>query len=150
MTPGSPRARLLVYWIFYAPSRRATFDDTRWCDIDLEQATWEVVGKGDQADVFTLAPPLLRQLRIYQRWQLSEAQRNPAMRDALSDPETAFVLLTRTGKRTSPESVLKMLKWHAIRADVASTSRQHVTARSAGSARESRRTLCVEHGQPLR
>lgn len=117
-TPGSPKARLLVYWIFYAPSRRQTFSDTRWSDIDLEQATWEVVGKGDQVDVFALAPPLLRQLRIYQRWQLSEAQRNPAMRDALSDPETAFVLLTRTGRPTSPESVLKMLKWHAIRAGV--------------------------------
>jgi integrase len=23
--PGSPRARLLVHWMFYAPSRRATF-----------------------------------------------------------------------------------------------------------------------------
>ncbi|HET8862033.1 MAG TPA: hypothetical protein VFM94_02150, partial [Solirubrobacterales bacterium] len=40
-TPGSPKARLLIYWIFYALSRRATFSGTRWRDIDLEQATWE-------------------------------------------------------------------------------------------------------------
>jgi integrase len=115
---GSPRGRLLAHWMFYAPSRRATFADARWLDIDPDQGTWEVVGKGDQVDVFALAPPLLRELRLYQRWQLSEAERNPAMRDALSDPETAYVLLTRNGKRTSPESIYKILTWHAQRAGV--------------------------------
>jgi hypothetical protein len=39
--------------------------------------------------------------KVYRRWQLAEAERNSAMRDALSDPDTAYVLLTRTGKRTS-------------------------------------------------
>jgi integrase len=116
--PGSPRARLLVHWIFYAPSRRATFADARWSDIDLETGTWEVVGKGDKPDIFVLNAPLLRMFKIYRRWQLAEAERNSAMRDALSDPETAYVLLTRTGKRTSPEAVYKMLRWHAIRAGV--------------------------------
>jgi integrase len=116
--PGSPKARLLVHWIFYAPSRRATFADARWRDIDLEAGTWEMVGKGDKADIFVLNAPLLRVFKIYRRWQLAEAERNPAMRDALSDPETAYVLLTRTGKRTSSESVYKMLRWHAVRAGV--------------------------------
>ncbi len=116
--PGSPKARLLVHWLFYAPSRRATFADARWPDLDLDLGTWEVIGKGDQVDVFALAPPLLRQLRLYRRWQLSEAQRNPAIRDALSDPEKAYVLLTRTGKRTYPETIYKMLTWHAVRAGV--------------------------------
>jgi integrase len=115
---GSPRGRLLAHWMFYAPSRRQTFVDARWPDIDLDQATWEVVGKGGQVDVFDLAPPLVRELRLYRRWQLSEAQQNPAMRDALSDPETAYVLLTRNGKKTSPESVYKILTWHAVRAGV--------------------------------
>src|SRR5690606_19086291 len=46
-------------------------------------------------------------------------ERNPAIRDALSDPDTAYVLLTRNGKRTAPESVYKILRWHAIRAGVA-------------------------------
>ena len=116
--PGSPRGRLLANWMFYAPSRRKTFADARWRDIDLEAGTWEVLGKGEQVDVFALAPPLLRELRLYQRWQLSEAQRNLAMRDALSDPETAYVLLTRNGNPTHPESVGKILTWHAIRAGV--------------------------------
>lgn len=116
--PGTPRARLLAYWMFYAPSRRKTFSDARWLDLDLEQGRWEVVGKGDQVDVFALAPPLLRQLRLYRRWQLSEAEHIPAMRDALSDPETAYVLLSKYGKQTSPTTVTKIMNWHGIRAGV--------------------------------
>jgi integrase len=116
--PGSPRARLLAHWSFYAPSRRKTFVDARWPDIDLEAAEWEVVGKGGRVDVFALAPPLVRQFRLYRRWQLSEADRNPAMRDALGRPETAYVLLTRGGKPMRPDGANRMLRWHAIRAGV--------------------------------
>jgi len=117
-TPGSPRARLLAFWMFYAPSRRKTFSDARWGDIDLDAATWEVVGKNDKVDVFDLAPPLLRQLRTYRRWQLAEAERNPEIRDALSDPATAFVLLSRSGRRTHPQTIAKIVNWHGIRAGV--------------------------------
>ena len=77
-----------------------------------------MVGKGDQPDIFDLNPLLVREMRLYRRWQLSEARGNDDIRDALSDPDTAFVLLTRTGKRTTPESIAKMLKWHAMRAGV--------------------------------
>lgn len=116
--PGTPKARLLAFWMFYAPSRRQTFCDARWRDLDLEKGTWEVVGKNDQVDVFALAPPLLRELRLYRRWQLSEAEKNPAIRDALSDPDTAYVLLTRNGKKTTPQTVSKICKWHGVRAGV--------------------------------
>jgi integrase len=85
---------------FYVPSRRKTFADARWPHIDLNAGTWEVVGKGGKVDIFALAPPLVREFRRYRRWQLSEAQRNQAIRDALADPETAYVLLTKNGKRT--------------------------------------------------
>lgn len=116
--PGSPKARLLATWMFYAPSRLATFAAARWRDIDLDQATWDVVGKGSKPDVFDLHPALVRALRLYRRWQLSEAKLNAALRDALSDEETAYVLLTRNGKPTHPNSIGKCLKWHAIRAGV--------------------------------
>jgi integrase len=106
---------------FYAPSRRETRAVARWPDIDLDAAEWEVVGKNDKVDIFPLAPPLLRAFRIYRRWQLSEAEKRPEMRDALSDPEKAFVLMTIHGKRTSPSTVTKITKittWYGIRAGV--------------------------------
>jgi len=94
-TPGTPRARLLAHWTFYAPSRRQTFVDALWTDLDLDMGEWSLIGKGEKADVFALHPALIRQFRIYRRWQLSEAARNPTIRDALSDPDTAYVLLAR-------------------------------------------------------
>lgn len=112
---GRPKGRLLAHWTFYAPSRLKTFSDARWPEIDLDAATWEVVGKGGKVDVFALHPALVREFRAYRRWQLSEAQRNPAMRDALANPETAYVLLTKNGKRTHPNTVGKMLKRYAAR-----------------------------------
>lgn len=117
-TPGTPRARLLAYWTFYAPSRRQTFVDALWTDLDLDTGEWSLIGKGEKADVFALHPALIRELRIYRRWQLSEAARNPAIRDALSDPDTAYVLLTRNGKKMHGETVRKILNWHAIKAGV--------------------------------
>lgn len=116
--PGTPRARLLAAWMFYAPSRLATFAVARWQEIDFDQATWAVVGKGGKPDVFLLNPSLIRALRLYRRWQLSQAQHNPAIEDALSDEDTAYVLLTDNGKPMHPNSIAKMLKWHAIRAGV--------------------------------
>ncbi len=116
--PGTPKGRLLANWMFYAPSRLQTFCDALWADIDLDAGTWEVVGKNDQVDVFALAPPLIRAFRLYRRWQLSGAEKNPALRDALSDPETAYVLLTRNGKKTLAQTAAKICKWHAVRAGV--------------------------------
>jgi integrase len=116
--PGTPKGRLLAHWLFYAPSRRQTFSDARWRDIDLDQGTWRVMGKGDKFDIFDLAPPLIRVLRLYRQWQLSEAQRNEAIRDALADPETAYVLLTRNGHKTAPQTISKIAKWHAVKAGV--------------------------------
>jgi integrase len=117
-TPGSPMARLLCSWMFYAPSRRATFSGARWRDIDLERGEWDVVGKGDQADIFDLNPALLRALRLYKNWQWSAGEMNPAISEALSDEETSYVLLTCNGKPQHPSNLNKMLKRHAVKAEV--------------------------------
>ncbi len=117
-TPGTPRARLLTHWAFYAPSRRQTFVDALWSDVDLNAGEWSLVGKGQRADVFALHPALIREFRMYRRWQLAWAARNEAIRDALSDPETSYVLLTQAGRKMCAGTVSKILSWHAIKAGV--------------------------------
>ncbi|MGN6816552.1 MAG: hypothetical protein ACTHK3_10795 [Solirubrobacterales bacterium] len=79
------------------------------------QLRGRVMGKGD---IFDLAPRLIRALRLYRHWQLSEATRNEAIREALADPETAYVLLTRSGRKTTPQTIGKLVKWHAVKAGV--------------------------------
>lgn len=117
--PGRPRDRLLAHWIFFAPSRREPFVNARWSHIDLEEGTWDLVGKGRKADMFDLHWRLLRELRTYRDWQIKQAERYPQVAAALADERTAFVLLTRNGKPLHPQQAAKMLKWRAIRAGVA-------------------------------
>lgn len=115
---GTPLARLLTHWVYFAPSRRATFADVRWREIDLDAATWAFVGKKGKADVLALHPALVRELRRHRERQRREAQQNPRLANALTDPATAYVLLTRNGKKTADSTILRALKWHAIRAGV--------------------------------
>lgn len=115
---GTARGRLLATWMFYAPSRLKTFSMAKWRDLDLDAGTWEVVGKGGKVDVFALAPPLIREFRAYRRWQLGEAQRKPAMRAALADPDKAFVVLTKNGRRTHENSIAKILKRFAVNNEI--------------------------------
>lgn len=119
--PGRPRDRVLAWWVFFTASRRATFSDARWTDIELDgpNPRWSFVGKGEEMDVVPLHPLLVRELRKYRNWQEKEAARNPAIRAALGDPQTAYVLLTRNGKRVHPNTIGKMIRWRAIRAGIA-------------------------------
>ena len=115
---GSPNDTLLVHWEYFAPARRAMFVAALWREMDLDKATWEVVEKGEKVETFALHPVLVRRLRQHLAWQLREAQSNAKVRDALSDPDTAHVLLTRNGKPVHPNTVTKMAKWRARRAGV--------------------------------
>ncbi|HYQ78811.1 MAG TPA: tyrosine-type recombinase/integrase [Solirubrobacterales bacterium] len=116
--PGSPKARLLIRWAFYAPSRNQTFADARWPDIDLKLGKWETVGKGDKVDVWEIAPPLLRELRRFRKWQLEESEKHPGMAAALADPEKAFVLMTRSGRPMTKTQIYKMVRRVGVRAGV--------------------------------
>jgi integrase len=118
--PGRPRDRLLACWMAYAPSRRQTFADARWRDLDLNDGLWHVVGRYGKPDTFTLHPALVRELRRYHRWQHEVyAHRHRAVRDALEDEDTAYVLLTCNGRPMHPNQISKMLKWRGRRANVA-------------------------------
>lgn len=117
-TPADARTRLIVHWVFYAPSRRETFVKARWEDIDLEQGVWHVIGKNDKPDAFDIHPKLLREFRVYRQWLYKEAERNPRIKDALEFNETAYVLLTTNGKPVHRSSLTKILKRHGLKAGV--------------------------------
>jgi site-specific recombinase XerD len=53
------------------------------------------------------------------RWrdeQIEQAEQSPKLAQALANPETAWVLLTRNGKRLSHSTLAKQVKWRAARA----------------------------------
>lgn len=117
--PGTPRCRFLAYLLYYAPTRRQPVSEMRWQDLDLDNKRWDLVGKNGLPDAFDLHPKLVEEAHRYRHWQADEAQRSPAIENALSNPETAYVFLTRNGKRVHPTSLGKMLKARARRAGIA-------------------------------
>ena len=120
--PGDARDRLLAYWMYYAPSRRETFRQAKWCDIegmDTNEAYWFIPSaKGGKRDGFGIHPVLRREFRRYQAWQREEAQLNPRVARALVDDRTAYILLTSGGKQVHASTLTKMIKWRGVRAEV--------------------------------
>jgi integrase len=117
--PGQPTDKLLVYWLYYAPSRVAPLREARWADIDLDEKTWTLIGKGGKPDQFELHDKLVRVFKEYRKWVLKRAANNPEVEAALENDDTAYVLLTRTGKPFAQQQIAKMIKRRAVRGGVA-------------------------------
>jgi site-specific recombinase XerD len=117
-TPADARTRLIVHWLFYAPSRRETFVKAKWEDVDLEQGVWHVIGKNGKPDSFEIHPKLLREFRVYRQWIHKEAEKNARIKDALEFNESAFILLTSNGRPLNRSSLTKILKRHGLKAGV--------------------------------
>jgi integrase len=117
-TPTDARTRLIVHWLFYAPSRRETFVQAKWEDIDLSQGVWHLVGKNGKPDSFEIHPKLLREFKVYLQWIKGVAKKNARIDDALDFNESAFVLLTKNGRPLNRSSLTKILKSHGLKAGV--------------------------------
>ena len=92
------RKRGCWHWVYFAPSPRDV-RDVRWRELDLDAGKWWFIGKKEKADALTLHPALVRELRRHRKRQGREAEKNPRVANALADPNTAYVLSTRTGRR---------------------------------------------------
>ena len=119
---GDLRETLLAHWIYYAPSRRETFREARWVDIeglDTDDCFWHIPkAKGGRADGFPVPPKLRNLLRKWRDAQIEEAKGNGKIADALANERTAFVLLSRNGRPLHSSTINKLLKVRAIRAGV--------------------------------
>lgn len=119
---GDMRGRLLLNLLYYAPARREEIRNIRWSDItglDTTQASIEIrrVKGGGRAD-FSIAPKLRAIIREYQAWQRKEAARNPRVAAALADEETAYLLLSKTGRLLHASSLNKIVNRRAVAAGV--------------------------------
>ena len=77
-----------------------------------------VHGKNDSWRMIHIHPTLMRELRHWQLAQATRAKRSSALAQALAEPETAFVLPTRSGKQLAHSAMYKQLKLRATRAGV--------------------------------
>ena len=92
------------------------------------------VAKGDRAYTIAMHPELKAALYRWQAAQEKQAQKLPAVAAALTSPETAYVLLTTTGKPLCHSTMSKQFKWRAKRAGV----RVHAAGAVVGTENKSR------------
>jgi integrase/recombinase XerD len=119
--PGSERDRVQAYLLVYTAARSSAIRFLRWEDVDFGTEEIRVRSKGGKTTAIPMHPQLKAALLRWRGAQRREAEVRAAdgktgMADALEDPDTAYVLLTRTGLPLAHSTVAKQVKWRAARA----------------------------------
>ena len=141
--PGTPRERIQAYLLAYTAARTEEIQHLRWHDIDFTKATITIHGKYDKLRIIDIHPRLMSELRRWYIYQEDDADRNPAIRAAKSDPEHDLVLLTRLGNPVPKGLIARQLKNRAARADVHVRENGGRDNRSAVSPHALRRTFAT-------
>ncbi len=150
--PGSARERIQTYLLAYTAARSGELRSLRWSDVDFDNAVLRIHGKGSKVRFVDIHPKLIVELRHWWIHQLSEAERTPALRDARHDPNTDFVLLTRTGRQLSDTAIYKQLKRRACAAGLHvqdSAHREHRSLVSPHALRRTFATYLLNEGHPI-
>ncbi len=141
--PGAPRDRVQVYLLVYTAARMNEIRTLRWQEVDLDGRVMRLHGKGDKYRTIDIHPRLAPELRRYRIWQDEQAERNPAIREALARPETNFVLLTRNGRQLGDTAIYKQLMRRACLAGLFPLGKKHREHRSQVTPHALRRTFAT-------
>jgi integrase len=116
---GSERCRVQSYLLLFTAARCESLRYLLWENVDFVSNEIHFdVAKGDEAYTVPMHPELKAALYRWQAAQEKEAAKREAVAEALADPQTAYVLLTKNGKRLSHSTMSKQFKWRAKRAGV--------------------------------
>lgn len=108
---GTPRDRAMAWLLYYTGARADELRNMLWSNIDWADRLISVQGKGEIPRVIAISDKLANQLMLWRSIQLDQAARkHPEIAKALERPDTAFVLLTRTGQRLSANEIWRATK----------------------------------------
>ena len=116
--PGSERERVQAYLQFYTAARTMSLRFLLWSDVDFERGVIHLNAKAGNDYTVWMHPQLRAALLRWHDEVLKQAEANRDVRVALSDPETAYVLLTRTGRPLCHSTMAKQAKRRAGRVGV--------------------------------
>jgi site-specific recombinase XerD len=149
---GSPRERIITFLLVFTAARTHSLCNLRWSDVDFPSRTILLRGKSDTPHAVSIHPRLMTELRRWCIHQQDLADHNPSLASALADPDTALVLLSRSGRPLSAGAVRKQLKRRAAHAGLHVLEPRHGEHRSRVSPHAIRRsvaTLLLNSGHPL-
>jgi len=116
--PGDERDRIQAYLSVYTAARTSSMRFLRWLDVDFEGELIHFKAKRDRDYTLPMHPQLKWALLRWRDYVEGEAARNPAIREALLHPDTAYVLLTKNGKSLCHSTMAKQAKWRAARVGI--------------------------------
>lgn len=116
--PGDERDRIQAYLSVYTAARTSSLRFLRWRDVDFEGDLIHFRAKRDRDYTLPVHPQLRAALLRYRDHVETLAARSLAIREALSHPDTAYVLLTKNGKPLCHSTMAKQAKWRAARVGI--------------------------------
>lgn len=140
---GDPRERFVTFLLAYTGARANEVRLLRWMDVDLHERTMMVRGKGDKFRVIDIHPALMVEMRRWWFRQEEIQHRYPAMRDAMADPERAYVLMTRKGNPLAHTVIAKHVRRRAARAGLRPRAAKHWADRTEVSPHALRRSFAT-------
>lgn len=114
--PGRERDRVQAHLLVFTAARSSEVRGLRWEDIDLAHNEIHFRAKMKKHNAVPVHPELRVALVRWKAAQAKAAETNSQIAAALSVPETAYVLLTATGKPLAHSTIAKQVKWRAHRA----------------------------------
>jgi site-specific recombinase XerD len=149
---GSPRDRIQTYLLAYTAARVGELRELRWSDVDFPNGILRVRGKGDKTRFIDIHPALMVELRNWWMHMDASAKRSAAISRARENPDTDFVLLTRTGRQLADTAIYKQLMRRASLAGLHALEPAHREYRSKvtpHSLRRSFATYLLNDGVPI-
>jgi site-specific recombinase XerD len=140
---GHSRERIQTFLLVYTAARVSELCNLTWDDVDFHARTLLLNGKNDKPHTVDIHPRLMSELRLWYINQQHTAQHSPALAAALAHSDTAFVLLSRTGRRLTPSAISKQLKRRAARAGIHALEPRHGEHRSRVSPHAIRRSVAT-------
>lgn len=114
--PGNERDRIQAYLLVFTAARAGEVCGLRWQNVNIRDRELTLVGKGKKENVVPIHDELLGALARWRHYVEQAAQTNPLLAAALYDEDTRYVLLTRTGRPVTVQTLGKQVKWRAARA----------------------------------
>jgi integrase/recombinase XerD len=116
--PGDERDRIQAYLSVYTAARTSSLRFLCWRDVDFEGDLIHFKAKRDRDYTLPIHPQLRAALLRWRDVVEGQSVKNTAIREALSHPNTAYVLLTKNGKPLSHSTMAKQAKWRAARVGI--------------------------------
>jgi integrase len=105
--PRNPQTRVIAFLLAYAALRLSELVELRWTDLTAEYLT---IRNNHNVRMITIHPELAVELARWRETQRAQAARNPVLLEALADPATARLVLTRAGLPMSARGAAAALR----------------------------------------